>query len=328
MSPSLTMTRKRRAKMAKVTHSSKIHGGLERVPGKQNWIDRLPTALKNRWHSSWIYRAAKHLHYDSGMRIGRSIAVAKNAAVRGCSTGDLNWPGRQSVNPKSRAEMCAAVATWNAMRAHANVTNASNEFQMCNDLGEDMARTIDLAYIDAETRKKSLKKGTAVQHSKAPGGGGYPINNAQDVRDAARLFKIHRSRYSPDKQKKIATHIRRGAKSFGVEVNLSNTVDLATFGHEFNPGLHHRGQGGRFVNKGAKQANQPHQTTTTFSSAIRSMDIGASIDLPGGKGAVKRLQDGWQVRTGDGKYNKIFKNVSDAIGTVTSIVRSRIGVSQ
>jgi hypothetical protein len=74
--------------VAKDNHSSRIHPGLDRSPRK-NWIDRLPAALKRRWHKSWIYRAAKHLHYDKGRPIGIAIATAKNAAVKGCATGDL-----------------------------------------------------------------------------------------------------------------------------------------------------------------------------------------------------------------------------------------------
>jgi hypothetical protein len=34
-----------------------------------------------------------------------------------CSTGDLNWPGLQSVNPGSKAEACAAVADWERKKA-------------------------------------------------------------------------------------------------------------------------------------------------------------------------------------------------------------------
>lgn len=98
--------------------SSKVYPGLDRSPRK-NWIDNLPGPLKRRWHKSWIYRAAKHLHYEKGMTRGRAIAVAVNAAKKGAATGDLNFSGKQSVNPKSRAEMAAAVATWTAMKAAA-----------------------------------------------------------------------------------------------------------------------------------------------------------------------------------------------------------------
>jgi hypothetical protein len=89
----------------------------------QNWIDKLPKAVGRRFKKSWIYRTAKHLVYDEGMTRSRAFAVAINAAKRGCATGDLNFKGKQSVNAKSRAEMCAAVAAWDAAKA-ANKTKA------------------------------------------------------------------------------------------------------------------------------------------------------------------------------------------------------------
>ncbi len=307
--------------MAETTHSSKVHGGLERVPGKQNWIERLPAHIRALWHASWIYRAAKHLHYDKGMTIGHAIATAKNASDKGCATGDLNWSGIQSVNPKSRTEMCSASALWRRMKA---MSGGKRDVDMSNDLGEAM--TIDLAYISAKVRSKSVKKGTAVKDKKAPGGGSYPINNAQDVKDAVRLFKIHRGKYSPEKQRRIKSAIKRNAKKLGKTANLSN-IELAVEGHAFNPLAHHR-VGGRFVNKGAGQANKGMPTSASFASAVRRLQLGQTIDLPGGKGVVKRLKDGYQVRTGDGKYNKIFKNVTDAVSVAGKIVRTRMAVAK
>lgn len=99
---------------ASVDHSSSMHASLNRSP-KLNWIERVGGFPPG----NWIYRAAKHLHYDAGMTISRAIAVAINAAKRGCATGDLNFPGMQSVNASSRAQMCAAVAQWEAMKAKA-----------------------------------------------------------------------------------------------------------------------------------------------------------------------------------------------------------------
>lgn len=60
---------------------------------------------------SYIKRIEKHLE-KKGMTKGRAIATAVNAAKKMCSTGDLNFPGSQQVNPGSRAEACAAVAQW------------------------------------------------------------------------------------------------------------------------------------------------------------------------------------------------------------------------
>lgn len=59
----------------------------------------------------YIKRIEKHL-VKKGMTKSHAIATAVNAAKKMCSTGDLNFPGSQQVNPGSRAEACAAVAQW------------------------------------------------------------------------------------------------------------------------------------------------------------------------------------------------------------------------
>lgn len=63
----------------------------------------------------YIKRIAKHLQ-EGGMEEGHAIAAAKNAAQKMCDTGDLNFPGKQDVNPGSRAEACAAIAEWDAQK--------------------------------------------------------------------------------------------------------------------------------------------------------------------------------------------------------------------
>ncbi len=98
-------------------------GKLEKVPGVQNWIDKLPAGLKARWNKSIIYRAAVHMHQKRGMPVGMAIASAINWARHIVATGDVKqWPGPQTVNPKSVAECVAALATWEAMKAHARTS--------------------------------------------------------------------------------------------------------------------------------------------------------------------------------------------------------------
>jgi hypothetical protein len=88
-------------------------GKLERKPGgPDNWVERQGGLPK------YIERIAVHLH-AKGMPIPQAIATAVNVAKKSCATGDLNWPGIQHVNPGSRAEACAAVARWEAMKAAA-----------------------------------------------------------------------------------------------------------------------------------------------------------------------------------------------------------------
>jgi len=96
-------------------------GALEKVPGKQNWIDYLPAALKAAWNRSIIYRAAVHMHRERGMPVGKAIASAINWCKHIAATGDVKqWPGPQQVNPKSVAECVAALAIWEQMKAYAN----------------------------------------------------------------------------------------------------------------------------------------------------------------------------------------------------------------
>ena len=80
----------------------------------QNWVQKaggLPQYIK---------RISKHL-VEKGMDQSRAIATAVNVAKKMCSTGDLNYPGLQHVNPGSKAEACAAVADWERKKAQSHV---------------------------------------------------------------------------------------------------------------------------------------------------------------------------------------------------------------
>lgn len=89
--------------------SSKALPGLERVPGDQNWIDRLPKTLKAAWHKSWIYRSAKH-RVANGLTISHAIA----SSVEDCHKGTVG--GHPVKNPKTIAEQKAALVVWAAMK--------------------------------------------------------------------------------------------------------------------------------------------------------------------------------------------------------------------
>lgn len=96
---------------------SSAYPSLERVPGKQNWVDRaggLP---------SLIERVAKHLHYERGYEIGRSIATAVNWAKKMCSTGTA-FGGKVKVKGASQAAACKAVAQWEAKKAKGRLKEA------------------------------------------------------------------------------------------------------------------------------------------------------------------------------------------------------------
>lgn len=77
-----------------------------------NWVEQTGGLPK------YIKRIARHLR-RKGYTESQSIAIAVNAAKKMCATGDTNWPGRQDINPGSRAEACRAVAQWESKKARA-----------------------------------------------------------------------------------------------------------------------------------------------------------------------------------------------------------------
>lgn len=131
--------------------------GLDRSP-KKNWVERVGGFGKR----NWIYRAAKWLANTKGMSIGHAIATAINAAKKGCATGDLNWPGKQSVNMGSRAQMCAAVAKWESMKARAGGLKKSNPGELRKSAATPVtvAEVVDvLDRLDRTDEEEPVKKG-------------------------------------------------------------------------------------------------------------------------------------------------------------------------
>jgi peptidoglycan hydrolase-like protein with peptidoglycan-binding domain len=109
------LIRERLARLQEVKSSA--YPGLDRSP-KENWVDKaggLP---------SYIERIAKHLHYEKGKEIGNAIAIAVNVVKKMCASGDTNFPGKQNVNAKSRAEACAAVASWEKKKGGGSLKEA------------------------------------------------------------------------------------------------------------------------------------------------------------------------------------------------------------
>jgi hypothetical protein len=81
--------------------------------------EALTAAGKTLHLPPYIKRISKHLR-KGGMSESHAIATAVNAAKKMCRTGDTSWPGKQDINPGSRAEACAAVAQWKADRPGAS----------------------------------------------------------------------------------------------------------------------------------------------------------------------------------------------------------------
>jgi hypothetical protein len=100
---------KAKKKKKVVVRKINSRASLDRSP-KKNWVEQkggLP---------DYIRRIANHLVQEKGFSISHAIATAINAAKKMNRSGDLNFPGRQKVNPKSRAEAAGAVAHWEKMK--------------------------------------------------------------------------------------------------------------------------------------------------------------------------------------------------------------------
>ncbi len=194
-----------------------------------NWIDRLPAAMGAAFKRSWIYRAAKHLTYEVyGGNRGRAFAVAIEAARKGCKTGDLNWPGAQSVNAGSRAEMCAAVALWEQMKATnaaqkltkaaeaaiANLDDPDGAAQDERTTLEKLAQFVGLTTrtFTIDQRYQLAKAGQAIPVRDSTGklvDGRHPIENEGDLRAAIAAYTR-----SPDDDE-VKRHIAKLAKHLG-----------------------------------------------------------------------------------------------------------------
>lgn len=130
-------------------------GALEKVPGKQNWLEHLPAPMRKAWERSIIYRSATHQHREKGIPVGTAIASAINWAKHICATGDVKqWKGPQNVKPSSRAECCAAVALWESMKATANAKRTKDMSALADALAvidltaegmESAGATLDLS---------------------------------------------------------------------------------------------------------------------------------------------------------------------------------------
>ena len=95
-------------------------GVLAKTAKVDNWIERLPAGMRTAFNRSIIYRCAVHLHREQGYPAGRALATAINWCRSTLKSGDIkNWPGKQTVNPGSLAQMAAALALWESMKAYA-----------------------------------------------------------------------------------------------------------------------------------------------------------------------------------------------------------------
>lgn len=220
-------------------------GALERVPGVQNWIERLPAPMRAAWNKSIVYRAAVHMNRERGMAVGHAIASALNWASHICKTGDVKqWKGPQSVRPSSVAECCAAGALWESMKAAAHADNvAKAEFAALDEWSDSLedvdgetqslvkriAKALNISadeddcgcggdspdydpdYIakrefTADRRKSLAQKGHALSD------GSYPIESCQDAKNARNRIGTGSAARAT-----IVAHIRKREKELGCD---------------------------------------------------------------------------------------------------------------
>lgn len=94
----------------------------KKAPPKFTVLDTVTAASKPNWVDQngglppYVKRIARHLK-KKGMQESHAIATAVNVVKKMCTSGDLNWPGKQNANKGSKAQACAAVAKWESMKA-------------------------------------------------------------------------------------------------------------------------------------------------------------------------------------------------------------------
>lgn len=133
--------------------SSKTYPKLERVPGKQNWVD------KSGGLPAYIERIAKHLHYEKGMDISRAIAVAVNTVKRWAAGGTVTSGGTtKTITAKTQAQAAAAVAEWEAKKAssHSHASPARDAVELATYSTQQLG-----SYYGQQppTKKAPAKKG-------------------------------------------------------------------------------------------------------------------------------------------------------------------------
>jgi hypothetical protein len=74
----------------------------------------------------YIRRVANQLIHSRGIPKERAIPMAVGIVEKWCHEGEQSWGEHHgTINPKSRAEACAAVAEWEAKRAASKAETAA-----------------------------------------------------------------------------------------------------------------------------------------------------------------------------------------------------------
>lgn len=173
---------------------------LDRSP-KENWVDRaggLPM---------YIRRIANHLHQEKGKTIGHSIAIAVNAVKKMCATGDVNWPGAQQVNAKSRAEACAAVASWERKKAGARVSKGDLGRKWSDDEFIKHLTGEEVIHKACDCGKKKNKRRDELKKSRVPA--------EMHVNDGSELPKKKKKKKNEFKTKEVTKYNPKQPRGIG-----------------------------------------------------------------------------------------------------------------
>lgn len=197
-----------------MTHPSGTHPDVPNKPNTENWVEEsggLPP---------YIRRIAKHLMSDQQYSTSRAIATAVNTVKRWARGGAVTEGGENTVTAKTQAQAAKALASWKSKAASTSVP-VSRE-------GTPMSETFELRDFSAEERREAQEAGHAVTigDEKVPS---YPIKNREDLKNAVKLFRAKRGKYSSSVQNKVRRHILERARELGVDkssLNLSS-VSLA-----------------------------------------------------------------------------------------------------
>lgn len=178
---------------------------------------------------------------------------------------------------------------------------------------------------------KEYRKSAPTTKSKTGGSQGYPIKDRKKLMSAVRLYKMHKSKYSPEQAKRIRSHILGAAKKLDANVNLSNDnpFELALGRREFNENLHRRGPGGKFAPKGGGSSGQskvnkkPTRKTgpgQTAMARIERLNKGQVFDIPGVDGQIKRTDSGFEI-TGPNGFKTTASSAAEAMAVAARVLK-------
>lgn len=205
---------------------SSVYPKLERVPGKQNWVD------KSGGLPSYIERIAKHLHYEKGMEISRAIAVAVNTVKRWAAGGTVTENGTtKTISAKTQAQAAAAVAQWEAKKAasHSHANRGGKSLELATYSESELNSYYKAPPPKSGTQKKSGAAPASGSASKkkvvrTPAGAArYKVPIGSEIGSArnANAAKAQQNKAATDRYKSVV-----GAKDRDAQVKALGNDDL------------------------------------------------------------------------------------------------------